>query len=190
MIGYVYSADKLSGDKLIPPLGEWQEYHGSSSLKFFGLSAHTNHYTALKYAKGHLLHKVELAGEIYKESNSIFAERRRFVATIDVTELMYEFARGCAWGVIDQWGAPEVVLEYLESGEEFWRLEARAEANKASKLVGLEAAAAWWATERGDTPIRVASSVTRIAWALGDDGQASTTRLQRMIIKAFTKVNL
>jgi len=38
-------------------------------------------------------------------------------APIDVTELLFDFARWCALQVIDLWDAPAVVREYLETGE-------------------------------------------------------------------------
>jgi len=38
-------------------------------------------------------------------------------APIDVTELLFDFARWCALQVIDLWDAPAVVREYLETGK-------------------------------------------------------------------------
>lgn len=40
------------------------------------------------------------------------------IATIDITELLFEFARWCALQVIDLWDALVVVREYLETGDE------------------------------------------------------------------------
>ena len=40
------------------------------------------------------------------------------VATFDATDLLREFARWCALQAINKWDAPDVVREYLETGDE------------------------------------------------------------------------
>ena len=51
-----------------------------------------------------------------------------------------EFARWCALQVIDKWDAPDIVREYLKTGNEKLRLDARAAANAAANAAAYDAA--------------------------------------------------
>ena len=89
---------------------------------------HSSPFEALQHAPGPMLHKVG-SGEI------------------DATEVLREFTRWCALQVIDEWDAPDVVREYLETGDEWLREEAKALA-KAAAWKGIKAARAAELTTR------------------------------------------
>jgi hypothetical protein len=90
-----------------------------------GLHASKEPFDALQYASGSYLYEVELAGEIVEGDNKVVATSRTYVKEIDATELMRLFARQQALSVIHLWDAPDVVKEYLETGDEDLRAAAR-----------------------------------------------------------------
>jgi hypothetical protein len=84
---------------------------------------------ALRYAPGPVVTLVECDGAIVDHGSPVdkFAcSERRAVWGYDATEELRYFARWCALEVIHLWpNAPEVVREYLESGDESIQAEAR-----------------------------------------------------------------
>jgi hypothetical protein len=62
---------------------------------------------APKWNLRRLLHIIELVDNV-----------QTLRASIDVTELLFDFARWCALQVIDLWDAPVIVRQYLETGDE------------------------------------------------------------------------
>ena len=158
MNGYHFTSDTLGNGKAIPPIGEWLEYDPSETIAP-GLYASEHPLDALKQAPGAhpvsdpdalkpapraRLHRVELEGELEAGGNPInrhIGQRRKILASIDATELLWEFARWCALRVIDLWDAPKVVREYLETGDESLQEEAWATARAARE--GGEARPTW-----------------------------------------------
>ena len=91
--------------------------------------AYDHPFDALSHASGPWLYRMSREG-------------RQFDATgIDATELLREFARWCALQAIDEWDAPDVVCNYLETGDESLREEVKALA-KARAWNGVAAARA------------------------------------------------
>jgi len=58
----------------------------------------------------------------------------------DVTLVLRLFARHCALDVIDLWNAPDVVIEYLKTGDDNLRIKARDAANAAYNSAVMSAA--------------------------------------------------
>ena len=131
MKAYWFSSDTLRDGRPIPPPGEWLEHDGPIIPCESGLHASEHPFDAMAYAPGNMLHMVELEGDLISHGNPVdkwVGRRRKIVATIDATDLLREFARWCALQVIDMWNAPQVVREYLETGDESKRDAARAAA--------------------------------------------------------------
>jgi hypothetical protein len=84
---------------------------------------------ALKYAPGPVITLVECGGTIVDHgspADKFACSERRALWGYDATAELRYFARWCALEVIHLWpNAPEVVREYLESGDESIREEAR-----------------------------------------------------------------
>ena len=92
-----------------------------------GLHASGHPFDALRYAPGSTLHLVHLDGELIAHGSpvdKIAARRRKIVATIEAEPLLREFTRKCALSVIHLWDAPEVVKQYLTTGDESLRAAA------------------------------------------------------------------
>lgn len=103
---HLFTGDKLRDGSPVPAIGEWRE----------NIVASHHPFDALWHASGCILHKVES-----EDDKSV--GRRKIVASIDATELFHGFARWCASQVVDEWDAPAVVHEYLETGDESLREE-------------------------------------------------------------------
>jgi hypothetical protein len=146
---------------------------------------------ALEYAPGPVVWRVELTGDVVVGRDKLVATNREYQWGYDATEVLRQFARKCALDVIHLWDAPDVVVQYLKTGEESLRDAARTAAGAArvvgatraaraaTRVVGATRAArdaAWdaaWAAA-GD-----AAWVTDAAWATASEKQ--NRRLTSMI---------
>ena len=155
-IFYHFSGAALRDGSPLPKIGEWLELPANIKIKacpsetdilngFGGLHASPDAYDALQYAPGSLLHRVELDGEVVSHGSPIdkfAARRRKIVATIYAKDLLWEYARKCALSVIHLWDAPEVVKQYLATGDNSLRAAARDAAWAAARAAVRDAARA------------------------------------------------
>jgi len=143
--GYHFTGDRLRDGRPIPAIGEWLEHDGPIVPCERGLHASEHPMDALTYAPGPMLHRVELEGDLVAHGDppdKWAGRRRRILASVDATDLLWRFARWCALQVIDLWAAPAVVREYLETGDDSNRAAARAAA-WAAWAAARDAWAAW-----------------------------------------------
>lgn len=122
--GWHFIGKTLRDGTPIPPDGVWlprianpipceRGYHGS---------AHP--LDALKYAPGSTLCYDEYRGKIIEHGDPVdkfVGEQRRILRRMDATELLRYFARMQAVSVAHLWDAPDVVLDYLMTGDESLR---------------------------------------------------------------------
>ena len=152
---------------------------------------------ALKYAPGPIIYKVRGSGTIVPHGDPInkyaCSERTYLAGGHDCTELLRRFACKCALDVVHLWDAPDIVVEYLRTGNEKLRDAAWAAALDAARDSVLGAArTAAWAAAWNDTwaaawaAIRGAANAMRAATrgALRDNymGKANK-RLTSMLAK-------
>ena len=208
MIGYHFTnGDKLRNGRLTPPIGEWLTHDGPVVPCESGLHASEHPFDALTYACGEMLHRVELKRDLVPRGDPVdkyVGRRRKILATIDATELLNAFARWCALQVIDLWGAPNVVREYLETGDEpirdaawdaAWDAASASWASRAARAARAASAArdAWGATS-ASWAARYAASAARDAsasWASWASRAAAwdaqRKRFAEMVDEAFTR---
>jgi hypothetical protein len=152
--GYHFTGATLRNGEPIPPIGEWLIHTGEISPCSSGLHASVKVFDALQYAPGPMLHKVILAGELQPHGDPVdkyVGRKRKILATIDATQLLWDFARWCALSVADKWDCPPTVRKYLETGDETLRDAAWGAAWGAARAAAR--AAAWadaWADARAD----------------------------------------
>jgi len=108
---------------------------------------------ALGYAKGPIVYRVDIKGKIDKEQDKICGQSRTYLyGGINIEKELHEFSRWCALQVIHLWNAPQVVKEYLKTGDESLRDDAWAATGAAAGDASWDAAraaaraAAWAAT--------------------------------------------
>ena len=135
MRAYHFVGKTLRNGQPIPPNGEWLEYDGPLPLIMCerGLHASRHPFDALKYSPGNTLCLVELGGTILHDTDKSVATKRKILARVDAEDMLRTFARRCALDVIHLWDAPDIVREYLETGDERKRAAARAAAEAAAE---------------------------------------------------------
>ena len=99
----------------------------------FGLHACPRLWDCLDYAQGTVICKVMLGDTILApdNENKVVSNARTVVSMTTAEEgdrILREFARWCALQVIHLWDAPDVVKQYLKTGDESLRDAARAAA--------------------------------------------------------------
>ena len=110
-----------------------------------GLHASASVLDALEYSHGTILWRVSLSGVIKHGDDKSCATKRTYNARIDATDLLRTFARKCALGVIQLWNAPQIVRDYLETGNEELRDSARSAAQDSA--LAAARSAAWSAAQ-------------------------------------------
>jgi hypothetical protein len=152
------------GDDRLIKVGETLTVEGEIELCENGLHACRNLIDCLRYCEGTVICEVELSGAIVHDEDKSAASSRTVLALTTAEEgekILRSFARWCALQVIHLWDAPDVVRQYLETGDESSRAAARAAAGDAAGAAAMDAAwaaamdAAWaaeiqWQRERFD----------------------------------------
>ena len=146
-------------DNRIVTVGETITVEGEPILCEHGLHASARIIDALEYCpEGEVaLCRVELGGTVIHGDDKSVASERTITAMLGAERtaaLLQDFARWCALQVVDLWDAPDVVREYLTTGDETLRADAwlasedALDAWLASADAWLASADAWLASER------------------------------------------
>ena len=138
------------GDNREIKVGETLAVHAKPVLCSVGLHASAKLWDALGYANGERLAlcRVTLGGTVLYDTDKSVANERTVIAMLDANatdKLLRDFARWCALQVIHLWDAPDIVRQYLETGDESLRAAARDAARAAAWAAAKAAArdAAW-----------------------------------------------
>jgi hypothetical protein len=129
---YHFVGATLRDGSPVPPDGEWIHHEGKIKLCVSGFHASKDPFDALQYAPAATLCLVECSGEIIEGNDKIVCSSRRIIKRVNVTDLLRLFARKQALSVIHLWNAPDIVREYLETGDESKRAAAWAAARDAA----------------------------------------------------------
>ena len=167
MRAYHFTGHTLRDGSPIPAIGVRLEHGGRLEPCMSGLHASRHSLDALQYAPGSILHLVEISGEIIELNDKLVASERTILKSIDATEIIRKFTRWCALEVISLWDAPDIVHEYLKTGDESkWDL-----ANSAAREATLSEdrsetkRSIWYATRSAYRAIRMSLAV----WEKGRD---------------------
>ena len=140
MIAYHFVGETLRDGRPVPPDGEWLTHDGEMVMCESGLHASKDPFDALRYAPGPILCMVDCE-DVQEGNDKLVCRRRKIVRRVDATELMRKFAKQCALDVIHLWDAPQIVRDYLTTGDESLRAAAWAAARDAAWAAAR--AAAW-----------------------------------------------
>ena len=135
-----FVGDNLRDGRPVPPDGEWLVHDGPVRMCESGLHASRHPFDALMYAPGPILCLVDCDEIDAEDVDKLVCRRRRIVARFDATDMLRAFARQCALDVIHLWDAPQVVRDYLTTGDESLRDAARAAARAAARYAARYAA--------------------------------------------------
>lgn len=148
------------GDGRQVALGKTHKIKGEIIPCENGLHASVRAIDALSHSPGNIVWKVECGGTIVHDDDKLACSERTYIAGgIDVSDTLRKFARMCALDVIHLWDAPEIVVQYLKTGDESIRDAARAAARSAASAAAVDAAsaAAW------DAPLDATQAAARAA---------------------------
>ena len=157
-----FVGDTLRDGRSVPADGEKLTHDGELVMCRSGLHASESIIDALQYAPGSTICRVEVSGEILTSTNKLVASERTILWRVEGHTLLRKFARQCALDVIHLWDAPDVVRQYLETGDESLRDAARAAAS-----------AEWAARAAKDAAMAVARDAEWAARAAGAAAWAS-----------------
>ena len=139
---YHFVGATLRDGSPIPPDGEWLEFSGECVMCTSGLHWSRHPFHALTYAPGATLCLDDVDEIIAEQNDKGLSRRRRIVARFDATDMLWEMARWSALQVIHLWNAPQVVRDYLTTGDESLRAAAWAAARDAAQDAAWDAAEA------------------------------------------------
>lgn len=178
VLAWHFTGDTLRNGAPIPEPGVTLRNYGGLVMCDRGLHASKQILDALDYAPGPLVHRVRLGGKVIEGDDKIVAEERTILWSIRdekvMKRILCEFARWCALQVAHIWDAPQVVVEYLETGDGSKRDEAWnavADAMVTINASDLEEAfiATLYAKNAEDSAARkLAIDASNAAWAASD----------------------
>lgn len=138
--GWHFTGNKLRDGRPLPRRGVWLRHDGPIKWCQSGLYFSRHPFDALTYAPGPMLHRVEVRDVIREDDDKSVCRQRRIVASMDATEMLWYFTRIQALSVVHLWGAPDVVLDYLMTGDESMRAAAGVAAMAAARAAASVAA--------------------------------------------------
>jgi hypothetical protein len=115
----------LRDGRPVPADGETLVHTGTLELCASGLHASVDPFDALRFAPGETLCLVRIGGEVLHDHDKLVCSERTIVARMDATDMLRYSARMQAASVAHLWDAPDVVLDYLMTGDEVLRAAAR-----------------------------------------------------------------
>ena len=176
MIAYHFVNKKLRDGRPIPKDGEWLVHKGELKMCASGLHASLHPFDALQHAPGNTLCLVEVDGKIIYGDDKLVAEKRMITRRFDAEALLFKFARDCALSVIHLWDAPEVVKEFLTTGNETLRDAARSAAWDATGARAAAAAGyAAWTAAKAATGAAARDAASRTARSAAWDAARAAT---------------
>ena len=162
---FLYEGHKLRDGTTTPKNGKWLEVQNPVICER-GLHGSLTPYDALQYAPGPILCLCEFSEPAEQHDNKFVSSRRRIIARMDTTEMLRYYARMKALSVVHLWDAPEVVLDYLMTGDKSIRLVALSEAWSAARSATWSAAeAAAWSAARSAAWSAAESAAEAAAWS-------------------------
>ena len=149
------------GDNRKVKVGQVYTCKGDIRICCNGMHASKVLHDALQYAPGPVVCRVNVTGDIVYQSDKFAGRNRKVLWMFNMDNVLRRYARLCALDVLHLWEAPDIVREYLETGDESIRAAAEA-ALAARDAWGARAAwGATWAAARAAG----AAGAARAAWA-------------------------
>lgn len=196
VLAWHFVGDTLRDGRPIPPDGEWLEHGGELSVCEAGLHASREILDALNYAPGSTICRVRCGGEIVEQSDRLVCSRRKILWRIEADELLRDFARRRAWSVITHWESPEIIVEFLRTGDESklsaawsavdaaaWSADNAAARSAAWFAVSWNTSwnAAWFTVDAAATDAAARSAAADAAWSAATD--AANKQLAEMVME-------
>lgn len=133
LLAWHFVDEEMRDGSPIPPDGERLEHGAPVALCQSGLHASERVIDALKFAPGNTICRVECDGVSARQDDKLVCAARTILWRVEGEDLLREFARKVALDVAGLWEMPADVRKFLESGNENFRVSARAEARELSR---------------------------------------------------------
>ena len=150
----------------IPKDGAWLEVMPPLTMCEHGLHWSRHPFDALTYAPGNTLCLIDADGDVIEEDDKGCSTHRRIVARIDAEPMLFEFSRWAALQVAHLWNQPmpEVVRQWLETGNDDLRSAARS------------AAASAWSAAESAARSAAESAAWSAAWSTAESAAESAEK--------------
>ena len=194
---YHFVGSTLRDGRPVPPDGEWLVHDGPMVMCKSGLHASRHPFDALTYAPGPILCLVDCDEIDAEDVDKLVCRRRRIVARFDATTMLRAFARQCALDVIHLWDAPQVVRDYLTTGDESLRDGTRDDAWAVVRVVAWDVAwevarvvarVAAWEAAREAARDAAWEAARNAAWEAAWDAQRE--RFARLVADEFARMGV
>jgi hypothetical protein len=176
VLAWHFVGSALRDGRPIPPDGEVLIHPGSLEMCVTGLHASERIIDALGYAPGAMICRVECGGKVMRDTDKMICTRRTILWRVSGEALLREFARACARDVLHLWDAPDVIKQYLESGDEQLRAAAMAAAWDARDAAWDARDAAWDARDAAWDARDAAWDARDAAWGDARDAAWDASR--------------
>jgi hypothetical protein len=153
--------------------GRTHKIKGTPILCEHGLHGSNRLIDALKYSAGPIIWRVDMGGTMVHGNDKMVATERTYLWGIDGSTLLRVFARRCALDVVHLWAAPEVVVQYLKTGDESIRDAAEAAAEAAARAAARAAAEA---AARAAARAAAEAAARAAAWAAAEAAARAAAR--------------
>lgn len=205
-----FCGNKLRDGSPVPADGEWLKHTGAVVIRQSGLHASKRIIDALQYAPGSTVCRVSCRDVVLEHDDKFVCTERRIDWRVEnADDILRAFAREAALSVIHLWNAPDVVRDYLETGNEELRDAAcdvaratamadvmaapRDAARATSRAAARDAARAAsratdWVTSRDAARAAARAASKATDWATSRDAAVTdfNAQLEKMIMEAHT----
>ena len=117
ILAWHFVGDTLRDGRPIPADGKTLVHDAALIPCESGLHASRRIIDALQYAPGNIVCRVQCAGDTKEQADKLVCRERTILWRYDAEHTLWVFARKCALDVVDLWDAPNVVRQYLETGD-------------------------------------------------------------------------
>ena len=173
VLAYHFVGATLRDGRAVPRDGAWLVHDGAVKMCESGLHASRHPFDALQYAPGPILCLVECEDTVAEDNDKLVCRRRRILRRHDMMEYLRWFARSQALSVMHLWDAPDVVLEWLMTGDESLRAAAGDAAMAAARA---DARADAWAAAMAAAWAAAWAAAGAAAWAAAGDAAMAAAR--------------
>jgi hypothetical protein len=124
------------GDGRLIQVGVTHHVDGTPRICKWGLHASRNIFDALDYATDLVCWRVRLSGIVVEDEDQLAATDRTYLAGgSDIFLILQMLACRCALDVAHLWDAPEIVVQYLKTGDEALRKKAASSAEEPATYI-------------------------------------------------------
>ena len=128
MRAWHFTGNTLRDGSPIPPVGVKLVSPVAPIMCQQGLHASLHPFDALQHAPGQILHLVDVDRIVTTHNDKVCCWDRTIIASMNATDMLRYYARMQALSVVHLWNAPDVVLDWIMTGDDAARDAARAAA--------------------------------------------------------------